>query len=157
MSEVFHTGFVVPDLEAGMAELTETLGCAWAPLQAQRLRLRFPDRDADVDLRFTYSTAPHHLELIEAVPDTVWALQPAGAPATHHVGIWSDDVAGDSERLTRAGSPCLATYRTSSGRPAGFAYHRLASGALIEFVDAARKAVFAEWFAGGDWQPGGRS
>lgn len=153
--DVFHTGFVVPDLEAGMAELTELLGCTWAPLQSQRLPLRTPDGDVEIDLRFTYSTVAHHLELIEAVPGTVWAAQPAGSMATHHVGIWSDDVAGDSERLARAGSPCLMTYQTSSGRPAGFAYHRLASGALIEFVDVARKAVFAEWFAGGSWRPGG--
>lgn len=154
MTEVFHTGFVVPDIEAAMAELTATLGCAWAPLQDQRLPLRFPDGDADVRLRFTYSTVAHHLELIEAVPGTVWALQPEGAAATHHVGVWSADVAGDSERLSRAGSPCLATYRTRSGRPAGFAYHRLAAGGLIEFVDVARKEVFAQWFAGGAWQPG---
>lgn len=151
--EIFHTGFVVPDIAAGMAELTAALGCAWAPLQVQRLPLRTPEGDAEVELHFTYSTAAHHLELIEAVPGTVWAAQPPGAMAAHHVGIWSEDVAGDSERLSSAGSPCLVTYQTASGRPAGFAYHRLASGVLVEFVDVARKAVFADWFAGGSWQP----
>ncbi len=152
--EIFHTGFVVSDLAAGMAELTAALGCAWAPPQQQRLRLRLPGGPAEVDLHFTYSTVAHHLELLEAVPGTVWE-QPTGAAATHHVGLWSDDVAADSERLARAGSPCLATYATADGRAAGFAYHRLPSGVLVEFVAAARRPVLEAWFAGGSWRPGG--
>lgn len=155
MQDVFHTGFVVADLDAAMPELAAALGVDWAPRQEQHLELRTPDADLDVDLRFTYSTQPHHLELVEAVPGTLWALQPEGSSTAHHIGVWSDDVASDAERLGAAGAPWLVTYRTRSGRPTGFTYHRLASGGLVELVDRSRQAVFAEWFAGGAWRPSG--
>lgn len=151
--EIYHTGLVVADVAAGMEELTAATGCAWAPVQEQTLKLRGPEGPFEVDLQFTYSTAAPHVELIRAVPGTVWAPQPEGASTAHHLGCWSDDLAADSARLEAGGAPLLVTYASPSAGPVGFAYHRLASGVLLELVDAARREQFAAWFAGGSWKP----
>jgi hypothetical protein len=151
-SDLYHMGFVVPDLEAGMDEMGRAAGLRWASMQDTTLPLVGPDGPFDLHIRFTYSIDFPHIELIESIPGSLWE----GAPghAAHHLGYWTDDVAAASKRLeTELGAPRLVTYATASGEPKGFAYHRLPSGMLIEVVDRARAAQFAEWFAGGEWAP----
>ncbi len=156
-SDVFHTGFVVPDVEQAMAELGGAFDLTWAPLTRITMRLRFPDGPREVGMTFTYSVEEPHLELLAAVEGTPWsqgsAPSPVGAQAAHHIGVWSDDVPGDSAALEAAGAPRLVTYDHPGDGALGFAYHRLPSGLLVELVDRARIADFERWFAGGSFVP----
>lgn len=152
LANAYHTGFVVPVLEPAMADLTTMFGVGWTDVEEWDMRVRTPDGVADVVLRFVYSLSPGpHLELLEPVPGTVWEqpTTPSGLGAPHHLGIWADDFAATSDRLVAAGHERLLTYETRSGRAAGFAYHRLPNGALVELVDAANRPGLESWLAGG--------
>ncbi|NYE35848.1 hypothetical protein F4692_000952 [Nocardioides cavernae] len=152
LRNLYHTGLVVPALEPAMTELSTVLDVSWTDVEEWDMTVRTPEGARNVRLRFTYSRAPGpHLELLEPVEGTVWE-QPsgaAGALATHHVGVWADDFAETSERLVTAGHPRVLTYESRDGRAAGFAYHRLPSGALVELVDASLRPGLERWLAGG--------
>lgn len=154
MANAYHTGFVVAEIEPAMAELTAVFGVTWTEVEDWPMRVRTPEGVQDVRLRFTYTRGEGgpHLELLEPVPGTIWE-RPAGPEpglgAIHHLGVWADDFAETSDRMVEAGFPRLLTYETRSGRAAGFAYHRLPSGALVELVDAANRLGLEAWLAGG--------
>lgn len=155
-TDVFHTGFVVPDVEAAMAELAAVFDLTWAPVTRVTMTLRGADGPFDAAMTFTYSVqGPPHLELLAPVPGTPWnqadAPAPVGAQAAHHVGVWSDDLPGDSAAMEAAGAPRIVTYEHSGEGARGFAYHRLPSGLLVELVDRSRKPDFDRWFAGGSF------
>jgi len=153
LADAFHTGFVVPRLEPAMAELTTLLGVTWTEIEDWPMRVRTPDGALDVRLRFVYtmSDAPPFVELLEPVPGTVWESPSSalGPGAAHHLGVWAEDFADTSNRMVAAGFTRLLTFDQKSGRPAGFAYHRLPSGALIELVDGASRPGLERWLAGG--------
>ena len=103
-TRVFHTGVRVHDVDAAMAELGPTLGITWASVQHMPARSVWtPERGLEhVALTFTYSCeGPQHVELLRGAPGSVWDC--GESPGLHHVGVWSDDVAGDVERLPRPG------------------------------------------------------
>ena len=110
-------------------------------------------------MRYVYTVeGPHHIELLQAVPGTIWELQAAGGSGAlwaHHLGVWCDDVAATSAGLVAAGSPVLATYDSGSDQAVGFAYHRMASGVIVELVNSARRELFELWYAGGEFPVGG--
>jgi hypothetical protein len=153
LADAYHTGFVVPVIEPAMTELTRLFGVAWTEIEQWSARVRTPEGPLTVRLRFAYTLgAGPHLELLEPVPGTVWEIPVAtgaGLGAVHHVGVWADDFAETSDRMVEAGFPRLLTFDERSGRAAGFAYHRLPSGALIELVDAANRRELESWLAGG--------
>jgi Glyoxalase/Bleomycin resistance protein/Dioxygenase superfamily len=153
--DCFHTGIVVPDVNASMAELTAAAGYVWLDVVDREAwdMILFGSPFRMPGLRFTYSTQPHRLELIEAVPDTLWVEQPAPATSVHHLGFWSDDLTGDSERMSSEGLELVMTNPSPDGRPVNGAYHRLPSGVLVELVDTARKPLFEAWWEGGATSP----
>jgi hypothetical protein len=153
LADAYHTGFVVEALEPAMDELTKVFGVSWTEIEEWHPRVRTPEGSLDVRLRFVYTrgVAPH-IELLEPVPGTVWE-RPAGpgpgAGAIHHVGVWAEELAETSAKMVADGFPRVLTFDTRSGRAAGFAYHRLPSGALVELVDGARRRELEAWLAGG--------
>lgn len=157
--DVFHTGFVVEDLDAAKRELGSLFELEWTPVEEREMPLRGPDGPFRPTLRFTYTRqGPHRLELLEATPGTIWMPPVAAAGGTlaaHHIGVWCDDLAATSRRLVADGAPRLATYDGDGEDAVGFAYHRLPTGALIELVDSARRPGFDQWFAGGPFPVGG--
>jgi len=156
--DAFHTGFVVADVESARDQLASHLEATWTQVEERDMPLRGPDGPMTVRLRFTYTTTgPHHLELLGAVPGTVWQAAGPGHPGTiaaHHVGVWCTDLAERSRRLAADGAPLLATYDSGRDEAVGFAYHRLPSGLLLELVDVARRPGFERWFAGGPFPVG---
>ena len=51
---------------------------------------------------FTYSAeGPQHIELLEGEPGSIWDGRVT--PGLHHIGVWSDDVAGETSRLVKEG------------------------------------------------------
>lgn len=154
-SEIYHTGFVVAELEPAMTELTTIFGVRWTDIEDRMMKVVTSAGPREGRLRFTYSIgdAPH-LELLEPVPGTAWdqPLAPgSGLGAAHHVGVWTDDFANTSDRLVEQGFPRELTYDDGSGRAANFAYHRLPSGALVELVDAVRRPQLEAWLKGGPY------
>ena len=66
------------------------------------------------------------------------------------LGVWTEDVAAESERLTALGVPPLwwATDEIT-GRPF-FSFYRAALGFDIELVDTVTKPFYPQWFASHD-------
>jgi Glyoxalase/Bleomycin resistance protein/Dioxygenase superfamily len=152
VGDVYHTGFVVEDIVAAMAEFSAILGVTWTAIEDREMPVLTPDGPRRVRLRFVYSRGgPSRLELLEPVRGTVWErpVQPSsGAGAAHHVGVWAEDLAARSGKLVAAGFPRVLTFDDGSGAASRFAYHRLPTGALVELVDAARRADLEAWFDG---------
>ena len=152
VEDLYHTGFVVEDLEAAMAEFSASVAITWTPIEDREMPVLTPDGPRTVRLRWVYSRGgPFRFELLEPVPGTVWErpVQPSsGAGAAHHVGFWTEDIAACSDELVAAGFPRVLTFDDGSGSAARFAYHRLPTGALVELVDAARRADLEAWFEG---------
>jgi catechol 2,3-dioxygenase-like lactoylglutathione lyase family enzyme len=153
LADAYHTGFVVDALEPAMEELTRLFGVSWTEIEEWHPRVRTPEGALDVRLRFVYTkgVAPH-IELLEPVPGTVWERPAGPGPgpgAIHHVGVWAENLAETSDKMVADGLPRVLTFDTRSGRAAGFAYHRLPSGALVELVDASGRRELEAWLAGG--------
>ncbi len=149
---VSHFALAVPDIEEAMRGFEETLGLSFARLTEMSTIVEVDGEPVAIPLLVTYSVeGPPHLELIEGPAGTVW--EPAAG--IHHVGVWSEDLAGDVDELAAAGLAVELSGASRSGRtPHGFTYHRSPSGYRVELVDAASKPMFETWFAGGAFGAG---
>jgi hypothetical protein len=99
---------------------------------------------ATVNLRLVYSVDNPHLELIEAVPGSIWVLNPHSN--IHHIGFWSDDLGGDWARLHGGGCPLEVMGDSGGTEPWLWSYHGDRFGVRIELVDAAlREVMQAGW------------
>lgn len=143
--DLYHLGVVVAQLEKGMDHFTELLGLRWTPISEVETTVHRPTGEIEVvDLRLTISADAPHIELIEAVPGSVWELNPYSN--IHHIGFWSPDVPGDSQRLHGGGCP-LEVMGYGGDRPR-WAYHRDDWGVRTEVLDVGvRPAMQASWDA----------
>jgi catechol 2,3-dioxygenase-like lactoylglutathione lyase family enzyme len=137
-ADLYHVGLIVDDVEAAAKRLTASGGYQWTKPVEYTLAVTTADGDYEVPFKFVYSLQASHLELVQQVPDTVWAAMPDGA--AHHLGYWVDDLAAAASALEEAG------YRQEA-RPSGdglsmFAYYIDPSGVRIEIVD---RALFPDW------------
>lgn len=136
LSPHFHVGIVVPDLASAMERMTEEVGVRWGPvLDVATSELR-DGQGADhvLRVRICYSVDEPHLELIEAVPGSVWECNEHSN--LHHLGFWSTDLAGESDRLSGSGCPLQLCGRAGADAPVQFAYHGSRLGVRVEVVDA---------------------
>ncbi|MGW0946447.1 VOC family protein [Streptomyces sp. NPDC002623] len=134
-TDLYHTGIVVPDIEAGKARMSEVAGYRWTDTMTADVQVRLADGERVLRLRYAYSLDAPHIELVQEIPGTPWTA--AERIATHHLGYFCDDVRATSERLEEAGFP-LEACAIVDGAPAVFAYHLDPSGVRIEIVDRAR-------------------
>lgn len=150
LGDVFHTGLLVADLDAGMREVGAAVGVTWTAVGDRDVPVRTPAGTSTVRLRFVYSRqGPHHIELIEAAPGSLWDPAHADAPAgAHHLGVWCDDLVAGADALEAQGGVLVATMDLPGRELAGFTYHRMPSGELIELVDRRQIDVFSAWFEG---------
>lgn len=147
-ASVYHVGFVVPDLEAAIDVMSTVLGVPFtAPMALPFTALQTPDGPRDVPLRFAYSTRPVHVELIESAPGTLWDFD--DRQRGHHLGVWADDVAAESDRLEGVGLERLWWAEGEDGRLA-FSYHATPFGFYLELVDTVAKAFYPGWFGSVD-------
>ena len=100
-ADQFHIGVIVDDLDAALMELTEMFGYEWCPPLAVQTPVVLADGEMMLDLRFTYSVTTPRVEVVQAIPGTLWV--PAIGSGIHHAGYWSDDLTADSRaaRSTR--------------------------------------------------------
>jgi hypothetical protein len=141
-ADLYHTGIVVPDLEASMARMSEVAGYRWTEIQSAELPIRLADGETVLRLRYVYSLDAPHLELVQEIPGTPWTAAPH--VATHHLGYFCDDVSTTSKRLVESGF-ALEACAVVDGTPSIFAYHLDPSGVRIEIVDRERIPDFAEY------------
>ena len=149
-SRAYHQGVRVPNLEAAMAELGPALGITWCSIQEREQAAWVPGAGTvKIPLRFTYSTeGPQHVKLLEGAPGTIW--DGGVEPGLHHMGVWSDDVGGDTQRALDAGWTLgIAQLAPEKGFGA-FTYVRPASSKmLLELVSSQLQPMFERWWAGG--------
>lgn len=155
-ADIFHVGFVVPNIEEAQSQLGAAMDLSWTAIELRDMPVIGPKGRAVVPLRFVYSTGDEpRMELMEPIENTVWQIpiREGSLASAHHIGVWSDDLAGASARLTAAGMPLLMTFDDGSGdgRAVRFAYHQLPGGPLVELVDVARRPVLEAWFRGEDY------
>jgi catechol 2,3-dioxygenase-like lactoylglutathione lyase family enzyme len=113
IENLYHVGYLVPDLRVAMDSFGRRLQITWATPFEMGTAFETPDGGTDDRVgRFTLSKeGPPFLELIEVIadPGSIFA-EPAGG-GFHHVGVyaqrWRDEVArltDDGMRLERVGA-----------------------------------------------------
>lgn len=137
--ELFHTGYVVDDLEAAMSEVGAATGMTWRPiLDRPELRVRTESGEHVVHGRRTYSVeGPPYLELI-AVDGDVWGEGKPGGST--HLGYWVDDLATSARELEAQGLRMVVSDAATHGGFEAFAYFQSAAGPLIEILPRSRRA-----------------
>jgi hypothetical protein len=143
-ADLFHTGIVVEDLEAALAELTELFGYEWCDEVHVDQPVWLPSGDTTVEFRFRYSRSSPRLEVIQSRPGTLWV--PAVGSGIHHLGYWSDDVAADGAAFERAGYHHEASGTDPDGRPT-WAYYRSPTGPRVELVSRTLEPFMAMMWA----------
>jgi catechol 2,3-dioxygenase-like lactoylglutathione lyase family enzyme len=132
--DLYHTGFMVPDLEAAKARLSESAGYRWTvPINGDVPIWTRAQGAFQLVVEFVYSLQAPHIELIQQLPGTPW--MPAPANAVHHVGYWVDDVPAVADLLVRQGFSLESHGLADGPGPAMFAFLTDASGFRIEIVD----------------------
>lgn len=147
---IFHTGIRVPDLQAAMSELGETLAVTWAEVrEVAEMPVWTPSSGVQtVPLRYVYSCeGPQHIELLESSPGSPW--YGGDSPGVHHVGLWVSDVAAEVEAaLARGWTVALAGKSPDDGY-GSFAYVQPPNAMLVEVVNDALSPMFDEWWTDG--------
>jgi hypothetical protein len=148
-TECYHQGIRVPDLAAAMEEIGATLGVTWCIPQEREQAVWLPDVGmTSIPLKFTYSgEGPQHVELLEGAPGSIWDGRER--PGIHHVGLWSDDVRGDTEAAVGRGWTVAAAQAPPEKGYGVFTYVQPPSGLIVEYVSTLVRPMFERWFAGG--------
>lgn len=148
---LYHTGIRVPDLRAAMEELGPALGVTWAtPMHSPSQAAWTPEHgQEELELHFTYSCeGPQHVELLQGPPGSVW--DGSVQPGVHHVGLWCDDVAAETQRLVDLGWRLELAARSPEEGFGTYTYVRPPGSAmLVELVWSGALARFEQWWAGG--------
>jgi lactoylglutathione lyase len=146
---LFHAGVRVANLEAAMASLGRGLGVTWAAVVEREQPVWTPqDGSYSIPLRFTYSCeGPQHVELLQGEPGSIWDGE--DAPGVHHMGIWVDDVAEETERLVAQGWTLELAGRSPEEGYGSMTYVRSPDGGfLLEPVTVTARPRFESWWAG---------
>jgi glyoxalase/bleomycin resistance protein/dioxygenase superfamily protein len=151
IGELFHTGVVVPDVEAAMDDLTRALGLLWTGVMEHEMRQWRPGGEQTLLLRLAYSLAPYPLvEIIEAQPGTLYEPVAGSTTQLHHVGMWVDDLATAAAGLARDGFELVAAGVDDGGNhPARVTFHESGHGLRVELCDASMRPGFDAWVSGG--------
>lgn len=149
-SNLYHSGFVVDDLDEVVSSLTEAGMRRWtAPKTLRGVTARIGNRAVAARFRYTYSCdGPHHLELIEPEDEEIFALSPG--MTFHHFGFWTDDIGRDVEAARAAGMPMEIEYVDDASGQRKVTYHRNRAGLMVELVPAVTKPIWEERWASVD-------
>jgi hypothetical protein len=136
----FHIGVATDDLARSMKELGAALGVSWTTPRAGEGEFTGVDgRVHPRPLSCVSLQGPIHIDLMQGAPGTLWESR---APTLHHFAYWTDDLAGDVERLAGEGWRLELTRPDAEGRPTLFAYLVRADGFRLELIDSAGRADY---------------
>jgi hypothetical protein len=143
--DLYHTGIVVEDFDATLSFLSEAAGYRWCDPYAGDVPIVTPQGERTVPMRMAYSVTEPRLELIEAIPGTVWVPADSGV---HHLGYWSDDVDGDAAALMARGLSVEVKAPSPDGSSM-WAYCKGDAGPRIELVSRLIAPALRQMFAAG--------
>jgi Glyoxalase/Bleomycin resistance protein/Dioxygenase superfamily len=132
-NDLFEIGLIVPNLEDAILRFHEAFGYTFSPIVEGVLPNRGPEGDASPPMRMAVSLNHPQIELMERMPGT--SMVPPDGTELHHLGYYVDDLDGESDRLTGLGFPCIRAGLSGDTAPAGWVYHKMFDGTLIEIVD----------------------
>jgi hypothetical protein len=134
-----HVALVVRDMEASMVALQPFAG-DWDVAPTHDVEVSAGPERYKVSLSRAFSASgPVLLELIQAVPGSVW--QPRDEDYYHHIGylLPKERFVETSRRLDSIGLHLEATRWHPSGAPHRWVYHRQAGGMRLELVQQSRQ------------------
>lgn len=140
-TDLYHAGIVVDDFDSTLAWFTETAGYRWCEPYAGEQLVVTPEGEQSIPMRITYSMDEPRLEVLQAVPGTVWIPADSGI---HHLGYWSDDLDGDVAMLERNGMKLEVTAPLPDGGTL-FAYCKAPGKTRIELVNGIMQPMITEW------------
>ena len=144
--ELYHSGLIVPDLPAAMAQYTATFGFSWATVHESTPEVMVDGERRQAQIAVTYSIqGPPYLELVQERHGSIWG---ADGLALTHVGFWAEDLSAGRRALEESGLVARVRDADRDGRPARFSYHPFAGGLWIELVHTSFKEQLADWIAG---------
>ncbi|BAX94894.1 VOC family protein [Mycobacterium shigaense] len=139
--DFYHTGIVVPDLDAAMVRLSTLAGYRWITPLSYRLPFRTTEGVRELTSTIVYSVQSPHLELVQEVPGTPWTAAPGNS--VHHVGYFTDNLVEAARTLEASGFGFEMTGEIPGSEFGMFAYFVDACGTRIEIVDRALFPDFA--------------
>lgn len=147
---LFHTGIIVDDLALAMKTLTEIAGYTWTVPMELEVTPRTASGVTKFAQRFALSIEEPRLELVEAIPGSVW--QSNGANGAHHIGYWAepDRINAISQGLVELGLPVEASNDYETDGALVWVYHRGLGGNRIELLNTFMKPMMEAWIGGAD-------
>lgn len=147
---LFHTGLVVENLESAMKTLGELAGHHWTSVMELEVTARTPLGLQRASQRFVLSLEEPRLELVEAIPGTVWVSE--GSNGAHHVGYWAEDerIEEVSAALVELGLEVEASNDFEADGRLMWVYHRGVGGIRVELLNTLMKPPMDAWIAGAD-------
>ena len=139
--DFYHTGVIVPDLDAAMARLSALAGYRWITPLSYTLPFRTVDGVRELTSTIVYSVQSPHIELVQEVPGTPWTA--AAGNSVHHVGYFTDNLVETARALEANGFSFEMTGELPGSEFGMFAYYVDAFGPRIEIVDRALFPDFA--------------
>ncbi len=146
LNRIHHTGMIVEDIDAAQASLGQSMGLQWAPVRDfSPFPFWTPEQGLhEVNVKATYSIgAPHHFELVQG---TGPFYDPHSAPDGRHIGVWTDDLPGEVERLLSAGWHIVAAGAAPEDGYGPICYIAPPMpGLLVELISTVLKPIIDEW------------
>ena len=134
----FHIGIVVTEMQAGMDDMSRRFGVTFPDARDANVKIRYQGEDQQVGVKFVYSReGPVYIELIEAVPGTVWEKI-----GIHHLGVFCDHMEDEIAKLEADGYTHEAASIGADGSFQGAQYITNDSGVRLEF----QRGEFREQF-----------
>ena len=133
--DLYHTGIVVPDLDAAKARLSALAGYRWINPLTYTLPFRTVTGTRELTSTVVYSVQAPYVELLQEVPGSPWTAAPGNS--VHHLGYFTDNLGDSARMLEDNGFTFEMTADVSGSELALFAYYIDANGTRIEIVDRA--------------------
>ena len=142
----YHVGIVVDDFDSATDWLAKNAGYRWCEEMTVKNLFVTPVGETPISLRLTYSRDEPHLEVIEAIPDSIFT---SSEPSLHHLGYWSDDVEADLAALEAEGATIDGRGFWPDGKGPIWAFATPPIGPRIELVHRSSKGSMEQWWATG--------
>jgi hypothetical protein len=131
--DLFEIGLIVPSLEKAIEQFHYAFGYTFSPIVEGVLPTQDELGRSMPPLRMSVSREAPQIELLEVAPGT--HLTPPTGTGLHHLGYYVDDLVDESARLAATGAAFVRGGFADDIFPAGWVYHEMHDGTLIELVD----------------------